>query len=115
MDAPEQVAGYALSSTKINISWRIPPGYERVSVVVHRLNFDIEKNVQVNVQEVIPDKRTYHVIRELRPYVKYWIRLQLIADGKSRGKSSVFSVTTLEEGEDFSRPGQNRKPGAWIV
>ena len=92
MDPPNEVRGYALSPTEVNISWKIPPGYKTVYFVVNVLDYVMKKEFQ----EVTSDKRTHHIIHNLRPYADYAIYVQLYTDKKARGQSNAFMVKTLE-------------------
>ena len=94
-DPPYDVQGHAISSSRVNITWKIPPGYKTVYFAVHVFDF-VKKT---DYQEVTSNYASYFVLKDLRPYTKYAIYVQMYADERARGKSEAFWVQTLETGE----------------
>lgn len=91
-DPPYDVRGYPISSSMVNITWKIPSGYKTVYFAVHVFNY----MRKADFQEVTSDHATYFVLKDLRPYTEYVICVKMYADERARGESAAIPVRTLE-------------------
>lgn len=93
-DPPYKVEVYPLSSTSVNVTWKVPAGYKSVIFVIFCFDYlrKAENFQIITVENVI-------VLNFLRPYTNYAIYVKLYAENRGRGKSDPVWVRTLPSGE----------------